>query len=153
MRRKKIGQILAAITMLFIIGNNINHKMCKVNGISMEPTLEDGDMIRMKRYSGSIKHGDVVAILSKDNHQYLIKRVIAYEGDELTIKNGIVAVNGKVIVRSHDIKHAIELKIPKGKVFVMGDNYKKSYDSREIGCLNMKDIIAYKDIPQKDARK
>ena len=108
MRRKKFGQILAAITMLFIIGNNINHKMCKVNGISMEPTLEDGDMIRMKRYSGSIKHGDVVAILSKDNHQYLIKRVIAYE---------------------------------------------KSYDSREIGCLNMKDIIAYKDIPQKDARK
>lgn len=153
MKIKNLGLFLFSITMLFNVGYNFNHKMCKVNGISMQPTLEDGDMIRMKRYSGSIKHGDVVAILSKENHQYLIKRVIAYEGDELTIKDGTVTVNGKVIVRSHDIKQAIELKIPKGEVFVMGDNYKKSYDSREIGCMNMKDIIAYKDIPQKEARK
>ena len=31
------------------------------------------------------------------------------------MKNGIVAVNDKVIVRSTDIKHELSLKIPKGK--------------------------------------
>mgnify|MGYP000632843167 FL=1 len=49
----------------------------------MKPTLHDGDVIRMKIYNGTIEHGDVVAIKAKDNAQYLIKRVIAYEGDQL----------------------------------------------------------------------
>lgn len=146
---KKIGMILVTGAMILILANTLNYKMCIVHGVSMKPTLHDGDVIRMKIYNGTIEHGDVVAIKAKDNAQYLIKRVIAYEGDQLEMKNGIVAVNDKVIVRSTDIKHELSLKIPKGKVFVMGDNYKRSYDSRDMGCLNLKDIIAYKKIPKK----
>jgi len=118
----------------------------------MKPTLQDGDILRMKKYKGTIEHNDVVAIAAKNTKSdilYLIKRVIAYEGDQLDIKNGVVRVNDKVVVQSADITQKINLKIPKGKVFVMGDNYRRSYDSRDIGCLNLKDIIAYKSIPKK----
>lgn len=149
MIKKKIEMLLVTGVMIVIIANTINYKMCIVRGISMKPTLYDGDILRMKIYKGTIERGDVVAIKAKNDTQYLIKRVIAYEGDQLDIKNGIITVNDKVIVRSTDIKQKLRIKIPKGKVFVMGDNYKKSYDSRDIGCLNLKDIIAYKKIPKK----
>lgn len=152
MKKKKLGMILVTGAMIVIIANTINYKMCIVHGVSMKPTLQDGDILRMKKYKGTIEHNDVVAIAvknTKSDIQYLIKRVIAYEDDQLDIKNGVVRVNDKVVVQSADITQKINLKIPKGKVFVMGDNYRRSYDSRDIGCLNLKDIIAYKSIPKK----
>ena len=82
MKKKKLGMILVTGAMIVIIANTINYKMCIVHGVSMKPTLQDGDILRMKKYKGTIEHNDVVAIAAKNTKsdiQYLIKRVIAYE--------------------------------------------------------------------------
>ena len=44
MKKKKLGMILVTGAMIVIIANTINYKMCIVHGVSMNPTLQDGDI-------------------------------------------------------------------------------------------------------------
>ena len=89
-----------------------------------------------------------------------IKRAIAIEGDTIQIRDGLVYVNGNLVkepyiarARSTFGGQFLEdcqlLKIPPGKIFVMGDNRKGSDDSRfDIGLVDKKDvqyILPFKD--------
>lgn len=138
-------------------------KPIQVDGISMYPTLNHRDYL-VSENIGKIKRGDIVAFKSQipfsqeeldefnlfqrvklGKTKSLIKRVIAIEGDEVRIEKGIVYINGKELKEDYindgytsgDIY--IE-NIPKGKIFVMGDNRGDSTDSRIIGTVDTKDI-------------
>jgi len=64
--------------------------------------------------------GDIVAFVSpKDPYDYLIKRVIGVEGDTVT---------------SH-LYPPIKIRVPKGHVWVEGDNWNKSVDSNKYGPI------------------
>ena len=78
----------------------------------------------------------------------LVKRVIAVGGDHLVIKNEKVIVNGKELSEPYVMKGNktygnINMVIPKGEVFCMGDNRMRSFDSRypEVGCIPQNKII------------
>lgn len=90
----------------------------------------------------------------------IVKRVIALPGDKILIKDGLVYLNGKTlkepyIARSRStfggefLRDCNELKIPEGKLFIMGDNRKGSGDSRhDTGLIDYKDVqyvLPYKD--------
>ena len=127
-----------------------------VYGMSMDPTLANGDQLIIEKISpkiGNIKHGDIVTIFVRgrleEGKDYLIKRVIAIEGDTLAIHDGHVYVNGEELNEEYintDYTYGenltSEITIEEDKVFVMGDNRKRggSNDSRMMGQFNVSDI-------------
>ena len=73
-----------------------------------------------------------------------IKRVIALPGEHLQIKDGKVYINGEEFKESYlpegtktnpESGQFIDLIVPEGTVFVMGDNRGNSGDSRMFGCI------------------
>ncbi|EEU03709.1 signal peptidase I [Eubacterium saphenum ATCC 49989] len=155
---------LIVIVMTILIGITFV-KTTIVRQTSMLPTLQDGNYLLLSKQAyvfNEFKHEDIVvfdsgerayttgSLLNFDNKKYYIKRIIGLPGDEITIKNKKVYRNGKEIDQSYTLDKATEtngngqvevnkLKIPKGKLFVLGDNRYNSADSRstDVGLVSM----------------
>lgn len=77
-----------------------------------------------------------------------IKRVIGLPGDRVTIEDGKVYINGEFLdetylqpdVITHEKGPFMNVTVPEGHVFVMGDNRDQSTDSRAFGCIPLKKI-------------
>jgi len=127
-----------------------------VYGMSMSPTLENGDQLIIEKISpkvGGIKRGDIVTIyihgMLDEGKDYLIKRVIAIEGDTIKVEDGKVYVNGEMIEEdyirgdyTYEERLRSEIRVGRNQVFVMGDNRLKggSNDSRSLGLFDIKTI-------------
>ena len=77
-----------------------------------------------------------------------IKRVIAIEGDKVEIKDGHVFINDKLLSEPYLSDGVVteatgvfnNFVVPKGYVFLMGDNRSGSMDCREFGCIPVSKI-------------
>ena len=78
-----------------------------------------------------------------------IKRVIAVAGEHVKIEDGIVYINGEVYEEPYLPEGTktpdgggffLDLVVPEGTVFVMGDNRGNSTDSRSFGCIPIEKI-------------
>ena len=120
----------------------------QIYGNSMTPTLHDGQLIVSVKDS-EFEQGDIIAFYY--NKKILVKRVIASSGDWVNIdKNGIVAVNGKVIEEPYIAENALgecnidlPYQVPEGGLFVMGDHRSVSIDSRHssVGCVTQEQVV------------
>ncbi|MCX7921932.1 MAG: signal peptidase I [Clostridia bacterium] len=129
-----------------------------VFSISMQPTLYEKDNLIVEKITprfGSLKPGDIVTIKVNDpsvvqaEHDPIIKRVIAVEGDTVEIKDGHVKVNGKIIEEKYikgDFTREVNpaysnITVPKGSVYVLGDNRSANIvDSRQMGPVQIDKI-------------
>lgn len=89
----------------------------------------------------------IVKTANYDEHVKIISRLVGLPGDTLIIKNGVLYVNGINIDEKLQINYSDTLKadtiiVGKEKGFLMGDNRKKSYDSRHYGQIDLYEIIA-----------
>ncbi len=79
-------------------------------------------------------------------YTYYIKRVIAREGDTVEVRNMTVYVNGHPLDEPYAKEPPMAdfplVKVPKGKLFMMGDNRNNSFDSRYWGFLDRKMVVS-----------
>ena len=110
---------------------------------SMVPTLEVGDRVLVNKFIYRFTEparGDIVVFKSVEGGgEDLIKRVVGVPGDEISVRGGKLLVNGErqrepyVNRRFPDRSFSAPTTVPKGHIFVMGDNRANSRDSRFFG--------------------
>lgn len=128
----------------------------------MEPNIKSGDITIFIK-NKTIKRFNIVSILppnTNNSENPYIKRIIAFEGETITIIDGIIFINGKKVcqnfkVSKKDLLNVNPLTVPDGQVFVLGDNRFNSLDSSELGPFNNTDILGrlILVIPKKDINK
>lgn len=156
-----IAVLLALFIRTFVV------QAFKIPSGSMEPTLLIGDHILVNKFIYGVKipfvhatlipisspdRGDVVVfIYPVDKTKDFIKRVIGLPGDKIEIQDQKIFVNGEIYedkhgyyadrrVRKSNPGHPEQFTVPKGHIFVMGDNRDHSYDSRYWGYVPMDTI-------------
>lgn len=121
-----------------------------VQGDSMKPTIKDKELVVVDKRSDSYKPNDIIAFTCDGIKGVLVKRVVAVSGDKVQIKDGILYVNDEPSACQLDNKAisyegivADPIIVSEGMLFVIGDNYDDSKDSRyeEIGLINVDDVI------------
>lgn len=124
-----------------------------VDGASMESTLYDQEHLIISDVFYTPKRGDIIvfADYTTSIKKNLVKRVIAVGGDTVKItRKGEVFVNGKLLKEDYVyinepeyMYRAIELTVPEGELFVMGDHRNESIDSRDpyIGTISEDSVL------------
>ncbi len=144
-----VGSIFVVVY-LFIMQPN------QVKGPSMEPTFRSGEYIFTSKVTYKFRpmeRGDVVVFKSPKNpDQEYIKRIIGLPGDTVKVRGGEVFVNGAQLSENYIsdktsvfeggfAQEDVQITVPSGKLFVMGDNRPHSSDSREFGPIDQESLI------------
>lgn len=163
-----------AVALGTIVINTFIFRSFSVVGPSMEATMFTGDRLIVDRLpvtAASLqgqpyvpKRGQVIVF--KNPHpaygttsgtgEYIVKRVIAFAGERVVLKNGVMTVYNRQHTsgfRPDDDNHGepkqptsgeVDMTVPKGELFVAGDNRINdySYDSRSgLGTIPYYDIV------------
>lgn len=130
----------------YLIFNHLNI----VNGLSMYPTFDDGDLIIVDiiNNENEIKRGDVITITTKDNSN-IIKRVVGLPGEKVSIIDGKVYINDELLDEYY-LPENTYTKIntqniwilEENEYFYLGDNRAISKDSRIDGPITSEYIQA-----------
>jgi signal peptidase I len=138
--------LLAAV---LFVGINAVSARIRVESISMQPTLYEGDFIIVNKLAyklGTPSRGDVIIFHAPPDPtgEPYIKRVIGLPGDTVEVNGGEVYING-VPLREPYIKAAPNyhntFHVPLDSLFVLGDNRNNSSDSHSWGPVPIRDVI------------
>ena len=140
-----LGCVVAAVVLF-----NCVARLTRVDGDSMNNTLQDGEIMLIWSLGYTPKQGDIV-VLNKTpvlltgwtEPRAIVKRVIATGGQTVDIDYmaGLVYVDGQPLDEPYlpeemylpgPTMQQTHWEVPEGSIFVMGDNRNHSTDSRDI---------------------
>ena len=126
----------------------------QVTGVSMVPTLHDGDQYVLNRWPYLFRapqHGDVVVLKDPEDNGFAVKRVVATPGEAVQFKNGDVYVNNIKLIEPYltagtttptfTLPQQQLILFGNNRFFVLGDNRWNSADSRIYGAVPRKSIL------------
>lgn len=140
-------QMIMGCVLVAVVLFNCFARLTRVDGSSMDDTLQNGELMLVWSLGYTPKQGDIV-VLNKTTADFLddraiVKRVIATGGQSVDIDytSGTVYVDGAALDEPY-IKEEMFLplssamqqthwEVPEDSVFVMGDNRNHSTDSRD----------------------
>ena len=138
--------VILAVVLYF--GINAISARVRVDGLSMNPTLQHGEYVLVSRLAyktGTPERGDIIVFSYPiDQKQDLIKRVIGLPGETVTIRNSEVLINGEKLKETYIAQPPIysgEWTVGEGQLFVLGDNRNDSKDSHQWGLLPIENVI------------
>ena len=164
-----IEAIIIAILIAVVIRTLIIQAY-KIPSQSMVPALLVGDHLLVNKFIYGVKipvirttlipvtepkRGDIIVfIYPQDRSKDFIKRVIGVGGDKIEIRNKDIFLNGRPYkdafgIYSDPVSYPAMIQprdnfgpvtVPKGSLFVMGDNRDESLDSRFWGFVDLKDV-------------
>lgn len=181
-RSNNLFMLVFALAMVFVIGFvswfHVNFSGVQVDGSSMQKTLTGGEYLLMRQVRGGqgFTYGDVVVVdvahypeiqaankykPEKEKTKFLIKRVIAMEGDKVKFENGQMWLwkdyqkggayekldEPYAYYSRKDSYECSEYTVDEGEVFFLGDNRNASLDSRYLdGNSHLSDLYKATDI-------
>ena len=154
----------------------------EVSGMSMHPTLHDGDRLFILR-TGKIfanlfgtdyvpERGEIIVFESRVNDDKWIKRIVGLPGERIVIKNNRITVYNREFPQGFEPKmdfdppladfppdeKVVDRLVGQGEAFVIGDNRLKDQSSdsrRELGNISLEDIdgtVLIRVVPLADFR-
>lgn len=154
--REYAESLIVAVVLALVIRAFVLQAFVIPSG-SMLPTLRIGDYVLVNKFEyvfRPIRRGDVIVFkFPQDETRDFIKRVIGLPGDSLEIRGSEVLVNGKPLREPYafyaepplpglvDGYHLGPFVIPRGQLFMMGDNRENSLDSRAWGLLDEAKVV------------
>lgn len=138
--------VILAVVLYF--GINAISARVRVDGLSMNPTLQHGEYVLVSRLAyktGVPARGDIIVFsFPMDQKQDLIKRVIGLPGETIEIRGGEVLVNGAKLdepyIAQSPVYNGVWI-VSEGQLFVLGDNRNDSKDSHQWGLLPIENVI------------
>lgn len=120
-----------------------------VVGSSMEATLYENEHLIISDLFYTPERGDIIVCedYSTNLHKPIVKRVIAVAGDHIEISANTVTVNGERLTEDYVYINGplevleIDIVVPEGEIFVMGDHRNNSTDSRHFGTIDTDSVI------------
>lgn len=162
---------IACVLIGTLLINTFVFRSFNVSGPSMEPTLYTGDRLivnrlpitwaQLKDETYMPSRGDIIVFNNPRydagvGDEYIVKRVIAYPGERVVVKNGTITIynsdepngfnpdelfNGEP---SSPTSGSVDTVVPEGSLFVSGDHREGnfSFDSRSgLGTIPFYDIV------------
>ena len=131
----------AVLVFRFVIGFSV------VDGVSMSPTLQNGDVVIYTRINPAVRRGDVLS-LKLTSGEYYVKRAVALAGDVVDLADGVLYVNGQPetggyvhgLTYPEDGSVTYPCTVDEDSVFVLGDNRGESIDSRFFGAVKLSQV-------------
>jgi signal peptidase I len=166
-----VGVLVAAVVVAVLLRTFVVATYSIPSG-SMEPTLQIGDRIAVDKLAyhlHGVGTGDIIVFATPSNEDCagppvanLVKRVIGLPGQTVSLSNGHVLINGRLLAQPwlpvsvrtetspgpsfqpYSLRHPYV--VPRGAVYVMGDNRPESCDSRYWGPVPESTIVGKADV-------